>query len=196
VTREPASHRRKFLIQFSNSHNPHRHCERSEAIQNTASGRMDCFVAALLATTWAIVEPRLRIRATQCARVVHEISRPSNNRGRRESRMPNAPAASRAKCRKHTSVVTTGSPDSTRPSLHNGFNGLFRALPGDRAFLSPSPALLLADLTPASRRQDHTIWPSAGPRPRQKRSPTSTASRPASVTIAIRPSRGAGRREL
>src|SRR6202140_4921023 len=43
----------------------------------------------------------------------------------------------------------------------NGFNGFLRALPGDRAFLSPSPALLLADLTPASRRQDHTTSPSA-----------------------------------
>src|ERR1700730_13894131 len=39
--------------------------------------------------------------------------------------------------------------------------GLFRALPGDRAFLSPSSALRLADLTPASGRQDHTTSPSA-----------------------------------
>src|ERR1700735_893817 len=28
----------------------------------------------------------------------------------------------------------------TRPSLRNGFNGFLRALPGDRAFLPPSPA--------------------------------------------------------
>src|SRR5450631_1992768 len=43
------------------------------------------------------------------------------------------------------------------------FYGLFRALPGDRAFLPPSPprSLLLKDLTPASRRQDHTTSPSA-----------------------------------
>jgi hypothetical protein len=36
-------------------------------------------------------------------------------------------------------------------------------LPGDRAFLSPSPlrSLLLKNLTPASRRQDHTTSPSA-----------------------------------
>ena len=34
------------------------------------------------------------------------------NRGRRESRVANAPAASRAKIKKHTSVVTTGSPVS------------------------------------------------------------------------------------
>src|SRR6266481_9350804 len=43
----------------------------------------------------------------------------------------------------------------------NGFNGFLRDLPGDRAFLSPSPAALAANLTPASRRQDHTTSPSA-----------------------------------
>src|ERR1700687_5830883 len=85
----------------------------------------------------------------------------SPNRGRGECRVPNAPAASRAKCKKHTSVVTTGPPDLPGIPARNGFNGLLRALPGDRACLSPSPALLLADLTPASRRQDHTTSPSA-----------------------------------
>src|SRR5258708_25411474 len=41
--------------------------------------------------------------------------------------------------------------------------GLCRTLPGDRAFLSPSSlrSLLLKNLPPASRRQDHTILPSA-----------------------------------
>jgi hypothetical protein len=39
--------------------------------------------------------------------------------------------------------------------------GLLRALPGDHACLTPSPALLLADLTPALGRQNHTTWPSA-----------------------------------
>ncbi len=39
--------------------------------------------------------------------------------------------------------------------------GLLRALPGDRAFLPPSLALLSASLTPASGRQDHTASPSA-----------------------------------
>src|ERR1700680_4863991 len=43
------------------------------------------------------------------------------------------------------------------------FTGLFRALPGDRAFLPPSSprSLLLKNLTPASGRQDHTASPSA-----------------------------------
>jgi hypothetical protein len=40
---------------------------------------------------------------------------------------------------KHT-VVTTGVAGIIRPSLRNGFNGFLRALPGDRAFLPPSPA--------------------------------------------------------
>jgi hypothetical protein len=39
--------------------------------------------------------------------------------------------------------------------------GLLRALPGDRAVLPPSPALLSANLTPASGCQDHTASPSA-----------------------------------
>src|SRR5213592_2399998 len=41
------------------------------------------------------------------------------------------------------------------------FYGLLRALPGDQACLTPSSALLLADLTPASGRQNHTTSPSA-----------------------------------
>src|SRR6266516_4696394 len=49
----------------------------------------------------------------------------------------------------------------TRHSPRNGFNGLLRALPGDQACLTPSSALLLTDLTPASGRQNHTTSPSA-----------------------------------
>jgi len=97
-----------------------------------------------------------------------------------------APAASRGKNKNHTSVVTTGPPGSPGIPARNGFNGFLLALPGDRAFLSPSPALLLADLTPASRRQDHTTSPSA-PAPFVKSALASIASRPASVTIAKRP---------
>jgi hypothetical protein len=63
-------------------------------------------------------------------------------------------------------------------------------LPGDRAFLSPSSlrSLLLKNLTPASRRQDHTS-PSALAL-FVKSAAASIASNPASVTIAIRPSSG------
>jgi hypothetical protein len=53
--------------------------------------------------------------------------------------MPGARYAPAVSCeRKHT-VVTTGSPDFPGIPCANGFNGFFRALPGDRAFLPPSP---------------------------------------------------------
>src|SRR3954470_1892517 len=68
------------------------------------------------------------------------------------------------------------------------FYGLLRALPGDQACLTPSSARLLADLTPASGRQNDTTWPYAS-RPRSSRAlPASTASLPAFVTFAKRPS--------
>jgi hypothetical protein len=40
----------------------------------------------------------------------------------------------------HTSIVTTGPPKTPGIPTRNGFNGLLRDLPGDRAFLSPSSA--------------------------------------------------------
>ena len=76
---------------------------------------------------------------------------------------------------------------TTRHSLRNGFNGLFRALPGDRALLPPSSADVAANLTPASGCQDHTTSPYASA-PFVIGASASTASRPASVTIANRPS--------
>jgi hypothetical protein len=81
--------------------------------------------------------------------------------------MPGARCARSLACsvRKHTSVITTVTPENTRHSPRNGFNGFLRALPGDRAFLSPSSAdIASANLTPASRRQDHTTSPSASVR--------------------------------
>ena len=65
------------------------------------------------------------------------------------------------KVKKHTSIVTTGPPRSPGIPARNGFNGFLRALPGDRAFLSPSLYGYPQSLTPASRRQDHTTSPSA-----------------------------------
>src|SRR5882757_5579520 len=70
------------------------------------------------------------------------------------------------------------------------FYGLLRALPGDQACLTPSPALLIADLTPASGRQNDTTWPYAS-RPRSSRAlPASTASRPTLMTLANAPLKG------
>src|SRR5215218_667207 len=49
-------------------------------------------------------------------------------------------------CREHTSIVTVGSPDQPGIPARNGFNGFLRDLPGDRAWLSPSPAVCLRKL--------------------------------------------------
>src|ERR1700737_3633678 len=65
---------------------------------------------------------------------------------------------------KNTRVSHHGRTGTPGIPARNGFNGFLRALPGDRALLSPSSALLLADLTPASRRQDPTTSPSAAAR--------------------------------
>ncbi len=72
----------------------------------------------------------------------------SPERGRGECRVPAAPAASCAKCWWHTSVATTGPPGSPGIPARDGFNGLFRALPGDRALLPPSSA----DMQPVHAR--------------------------------------------
>jgi hypothetical protein len=101
-----------------------------------------------------------------------------------------APIASRAESKKHTSVVTTGSPKTTRPSLRNGFNGFLRALPGDRAFLPPSSVKSPTNLTPASGCQDHTPSPSAGNIARLASYRVHRIPRPTFVTIAKRPSCG------
>ena len=106
--------------------------------------------------------------------------------------MPGARCARSLACktRKHTSKYTTVTPEASGIPRATGFNGFLRALPGDRAFLSPSPlrSLLLKNLMPASRHQDHTTSPSASA-PFVIGTSASTASRPASVTIASRPSR-------
>jgi hypothetical protein len=101
-------------------------------------------------------------------------------RGRRECR---APMRRGKKCARsshgHTGI--------TRHSPRNGFNGFLRALPGDRALLPPSPAGPTASLTPASRCQDHTTWPSASNIARLARRCVPHPA-PTSVTFAKRPS--------
>jgi hypothetical protein len=79
------------------------------------------------------------------------------------------PCVRNEKAHKHSHHGHTG---NTRHSLRNGFTAY--------SALSPVTGLVchrrlrklpFTDLTPASGRQDHTTSPSAGARPRQKRSP-------------------------
>jgi hypothetical protein len=168
-------------IQISNSHTSFRHCERSEAIhgatrKNGLLRRGACHRARIRATRWllammvrynfAISRPEM---PEACQKMpcppIRGRRRPSKG-GRREHRVRAAPAVSCAKVRNKNAHEHTGSAEAIRHSLRNGFNSLYRALPGDRAFLPPSPALSSANLTPASGRQDHTSSPSARKRPR------------------------------
>src|SRR5882724_4754143 len=85
-------------------------------------------------------------------------------------------AGRRCAAAKSVHVVTTVTPES--PGIPRAMvYGLLRALPGDRALLPPSPAGPTASLTPASRCQDHTTWPSAATTP-VSRTAASTASHP------------------
>jgi hypothetical protein len=61
----------------------------------------------------------------------------------------------------NTRVSHREAPEQPGIPARNGFNGLLRALPGDRALLPPSLADRSANLTPASGCQDHTTSPSA-----------------------------------
>ena len=105
--------------------------------------------------------------------------------------MPGAQCTHSLACdeNKHTSVVTTVTPEIARHSPRNGFTAYFVLSPVNRAFLPPSSARLLADLTPASGCQNDTTWPYASAL-FVNCAAASTASRPASVTIASRPSVG------
>ena len=102
--------------------------------------------------------------------------------------MPAAPAAPcatkkhRGRSHRYTGI--------TRHSRTQWFTTYFVLSPAIGLFCHRRPQELpLANLTPASRRQAHTTSPSASA-PFVIGASTSTASHPASVTIAIRPSVG------
>ena len=74
----------------------------------------------------------LRSRGADGARSC-AIAMPLESGGRRESRVPLAPAVMRKNAHDGPQVRR-----NTRPSLRSGFNGLWRALPGDEFVLPPS----------------------------------------------------------
>jgi len=84
---------------------------------------------------------------------------PKRKEGAGKRRVAAAPAA-RVQGVKHT-AVTTGTPD-TRHSPRNGFNGLFRALPGDEFLLSPSSVDLSAHRNPVGLAYIHKLDTSNG----------------------------------
>jgi hypothetical protein len=78
--------------------------------------------------------------------------------------MPECTRSLACKMKKHTSKSTTGSPVHAGFPRAIGFNGLLRALPGVRDVLVTvisAMQSIVANLTPAKGRQDHTTSPSA-----------------------------------
>src|ERR1700731_606314 len=100
---------------------------------------MDCFVALLLAIT---KDMRSRSRGADSTRGLHQLH-PLQKRGRRESRAPIAPAVVRKKRTSRPQVNRI-----TPAFLARMVYGLLRALPGDRAFLPPSPRGLMIHREP------------------------------------------------
>ena len=153
---------------------------------------------------------------------VLQIFAPPENRGRREDRVRAAPAISCAMCTKRCAHEHTGSAETLRPSLRNGFtayNALSSAtnsschrrqrIEADRTRLG---RLRLRWLDISNGCQNHTPSPYASAPsvcapvnhsretrpaiPFRADAAASTASQPAFVTIAIRPSYRVRRAEL
>src|SRR3954470_18273482 len=104
--------------------------------------------------------------------------------------MPGARCTGRLACKiakKRTRAYRFSGGNPTFPA--QWLYGLLRALPGDQACLTPSPALLIADLTPASGRRNHTTSPYANSAI-VKGTAASTASRPALMTLRNAPLKG------
>jgi hypothetical protein len=82
----------------------------------------------------------LAFSEARCAQAVRDRRPPGRTRGRRECRVPRPhPQPCVRKVRAHKLEVTTGTPNI--PAFPaRWFYGFLRALPGDRAFLSPSSA--------------------------------------------------------
>jgi hypothetical protein len=86
---------------------------------------------------------------------------PSKIRGRREDRVHAAPAVSRANAHGKSAHEHTGSAETLRPSLRNGFTAYFVLSPVNGFLATVVGGTLPAYLTPAPRRPDHTTSPYA-----------------------------------
>jgi hypothetical protein len=130
-----------------------------------------------------------RILAARSARGLACSFRPLISEGAGNAGRPMRPIAACAMSVVERTRVGQVTPENARHSPRNGFNGFLRALPGDRAFLPPSPLrnLHLRNLTPASGRQNHTTSPSASGIARQARRPRPPHPAPRFVTLRNAP---------
>jgi hypothetical protein len=136
---------------------------------------MDCFasLAMTISRQATLISQRLAPEVL--------LSSSSNPPFRGRGEWPGADAP-----RQNVRVVRRGHTD--RPAFPaQWFIQLLRAHPGDRAFLPPSLAGLTASLTPASRCQVHTTWPSASQARPSRALPRPTTAHPTLKTLANAP---------
>jgi hypothetical protein len=138
------------------------HCEErsDEAIQlpcaKKEERKLDCFASLAMTSEYtSAFSPRVFARGLPETSALEREG--AGNAGRAMRPQPGG--------QKRVEVLTSsrhhGHTGITRHSPRNGFNGFLRALPGDQDLLTPSLADNSTDLTPTSRRQDHTTSPSA-----------------------------------
>ena len=129
------------------------------------------------------------MRKIPAARMAPELvkERSPPREGARECRVPSAPAASCAKGSVECTRVHSGRTGNHPASPHAMvLTASFVISPAIGSFATVACSVLTANLTPASRRQDHTTSPSASALS-SKAPLASIASRPASVTMASAP---------
>jgi hypothetical protein len=113
------------------------------------------------------------------------------SKGCRESRVPEHTRSLACEIKKHTSKYTTGLPETPGLPCAMVLTVSFVLSLVSRALLPPSSARcesIVANLTPASGRQDHTTSPSASAPLVLRRRRVHRIPHPTFVTIAIRPS--------
>jgi len=158
---------------------------------------MDCFVASLPCANASRLSQAMTdghdfaVSPHTLARGVHLFSALCKQRARG---IPGARCTRSLVCEidkayEHSHHGHTG---ETRHSPRDGFNGYCALSLVRRAFWPPSPALRLADLTPASGCQDHTSSSSAERCPRQKHHPRPSHPAPRVRDDRERPSSGTG----
>jgi hypothetical protein len=151
---------RAFSAVIARSDCPPKLIERRRKRRSNPSSRKESWIASsqgLLAMTMTHTFAIPRRDASEF------LQKTSALKIQRAQGMPGAQRARSLACRKKKAHERSHHGHTgNRPAFPaQWFYGLLRALPGDQACLTPSPALLIADLTPASGRQNHTTSPYA-----------------------------------
>ena len=173
--------------------NSHRHCEErsDEAIQTFLRRTMDCFAALAMTGAPSLIRSQStnttsRSRGLICPRLAIEFPCPPVG-GCRECRAHAAPAVSCAIGAKKYAHEHTGSAEASDIPCAMALRLISRSPRRAGLVVTVISGIASTNLTPASGRQDHATLPYASV-PHVKGTSASTASHPALVTIAKRPS--------